>query len=130
MVDAFDLKHRAKGCVAYNPDAKLPTYGYVPTLSAGIIYTVVFAIITVLLTLRVIKSKKWWYLSLPIGALAETIGWAGRAAAHHCPYNSSLFSLQISILIIGMSDSIGGPDQAHRHHSTVFLLGRNLLYPR
>ena len=33
-------------------------------------------------------------------AAGECIGWAGRAAAHHCPYNKTLFSLQISILII------------------------------
>ena len=28
------------------------------------------------------------------------MGWAARLAAHWCPYNSTLFSLQISILII------------------------------
>ena len=32
--------------------------------------------------------------------IGECIGWAGRAGAHHCPYSKTLFSLQISILII------------------------------
>lgn len=106
MVNAFDLHDRGKGCVAYDRGAKKPTYGYVPTLSAGIIFTVVFAVITVVLAFQVIQSKKWWYLSLPIGALAETIGWGGRTGAHHCPYSSTLFSLQISILAIGTSCNI------------------------
>ena len=34
-------------------------------------------------------------------SLGELIGWAGRIGAHYCPYNSTAFSLQISILIIG-----------------------------
>lgn len=33
---------RAKGCVPYDPNAIAPTYGYDPTLSAGIVFTVVF----------------------------------------------------------------------------------------
>lgn len=28
------------------------------------------------------------------------MGWVARTATHHCPYNSTLFNLQISILII------------------------------
>lgn len=34
--------------------------------------------------------------------IGECLGWAGRAGAYHCPYNKTLFSLQISILIICM----------------------------
>ena len=117
--DVFDDTTREKGCVAYDASAKDPTYGYVPHLEVGIIYTVVFAIIFVVTSWQTIRSRKWWYLALVLGVLgkssswavqnpitnirllAELIGWASRIGAHYCPYNSSVFSLQISILIIG-----------------------------
>ena len=100
-VDAFDLKNRDTGCVPYNPAAKAPTYGYVPGLAAGIVYSVVFGLITLGHVAQTVKYRKWWYITFALGAVAELIGWAGRAAAHHCPYDKTLFSLQISILIIG-----------------------------
>lgn len=101
-VDAFDLKKRGDGCVAYNAAAKEPTYGYVPNLAAGIVFSVVFGLTMIAHFAQVIQYRKWWYLTLPLGALCELMGWAARAAAHNCPYSSTLFSLQISILIIGM----------------------------
>ena len=101
--DAYDLKTRDTGCVAFNPDAKLPTYGYDPTLAPGIVFSVVFGLTMLAHFAQTIQHRKWWYLSFGIGALSELVGWAARAAAHNCPYNKSLFSLQISILIIGAS---------------------------
>ena len=92
---------RSKGCVAYDPLATAPTYGYDPNLAAGIIFTVVFFLSMLLHIWQTWKSRKWWYSSLALGAFSEGLGWAGRAAAHKCPYNKTYFSLQISILIIG-----------------------------
>ncbi|KAK0511322.1 hypothetical protein JMJ35_005895 [Cladonia borealis] len=91
---------RAKGCVPYDPNAIAPTYGYDPLLSAGIVFTVVFFLSCTVHTVQVFRSRKWWFSVFALGAAGECIGWAGRAAAHHCPYNKTLFSLQISILII------------------------------
>ena len=103
VVDAFNLKQRGTGCVAYNPAAKEPTYGYVPDMASGIAFSIVFGLIMIAHFGQTIFYRKWWYLSFGIGALSELMGWAARAAAHHCPYDKTLFSLQISILIIGQS---------------------------
>ena len=101
--DAHDLKTRVNGCVAFDPSAKLPTYGYDPTLAAGIIFSVVFGLTMLAHLVQTIQYRKWWYSAIGLGALGELIGWIARAAAHNCPYNKALFSLQISILIIGSS---------------------------
>ncbi len=61
--------------------------------------------------------------------LGECLGWAARAGAHHCPYNKTLFSLQISILIICMHTpraTFLGSDG----YSTMLLQRRHLLHPR
>lgn len=39
--------------------------------------------------------------SLVAGAVLEVIGWAGRLAAHYCPYDGTLNTMQISCLIMG-----------------------------
>ncbi|MCJ1459542.1 hypothetical protein MMC28_009921 [Mycoblastus sanguinarius] len=91
---------RGKGCVAYDPTAKAPTYGYVPNLAPGIVFSIVFFLSLSMHIFQTIRSRKWWYSSLALGAFGECLGWAGRTGSHYCPYNSSLFSLQISILII------------------------------
>ena len=99
--NAFSLVTRSTGCVAFDPDAKLPTYGYDPTLAPGLVFSVVFGVTMLAHFAQAIQYRKWWYLTLGIGALSELMGWAARAAAHNCPYNKTIFSLQISILIIG-----------------------------
>ena len=98
---AFDTMSRSTGCVAFDPSAKLPVYGYDPSLAPGIVFSVVFGLTMIAHFYQAIRYRKWWYLTFAIGALGELIGWAARAAAHNCPYNKTLFSLQISILIIG-----------------------------
>ena len=99
--DAFNLVDRSTGWVAFDPAAKLPTYGYDPTLAPGIVFSVAFGVTMLAHFAQAIQYRKWWYLTLGVGALSELIGWAARAAAHSCPYNKSIFSLQIAILIIG-----------------------------
>lgn len=129
--DAFDLAGRNTGCVAYNSKAKEPTYGYDPSLVAGIIFSVVFGLTMSAHILQTIKYRKWWYLSFAIGALCELIGWAARAAAYGCPYSKTLFSLQISILIIGkISDHSSSSPRSNLFCSTLLLLCRYLLPAR
>ena len=64
-------KERGKGCIAYDPLARAPTYGYIPNLAAGIIFTVIFSLSLFAHTFQVIRSRKWWYSSLILGAFGE-----------------------------------------------------------
>ena len=60
---------RATGCVAYDPNALAPTYGYDPSLAAGIVFTVVFFLSMAAHTVQTIQSRKWWYSAFALGAL-------------------------------------------------------------
>lgn len=90
---------RGIGCYAFDPLAD-PPYGYDPSLSAGIVFSVVFGLSMLAHIAQFSIKRKWWYATFAIGALGELMGWAARAASHNCPYNNTLFTLQISVLII------------------------------
>ena len=59
---------RAKRCVPYDLNAIAPTYGYDPTLSAGIIFTVVFFLSCTVHTVQVFRGRKWWFSVFALGA--------------------------------------------------------------
>ncbi|KAJ3541738.1 hypothetical protein NM208_g2598 [Fusarium decemcellulare] len=82
-------------------DNWLPPYGYKPSLAAGITFCILFGLIAVAHTLRTFRFRTWTAILLAIGALTETIGWAGRTWSAHCPYNQNAFLMQITTLIIG-----------------------------
>jgi hypothetical protein len=82
------------------------SYGYVPTLGAGIAYCVLFGISMILHTVQFCWTRTWWASVFSIGCLVEVIGWAGRTWSAECPYNSTAFLMQISTLIIGESHMI------------------------
>ena len=128
--DAYDLKSRLTGCVAYNANAKTPGYGYDLHAAPGVIFTLVFGISALAHIVQSFRSQKLSYLTFAVGALCtycfhnsillvhftltifligECLGWLARAAAHHCPYHKHLFSIQISILILGESSPSSSP---------------------
>ncbi|KAI9691012.1 MAG: hypothetical protein M1822_008632 [Bathelium mastoideum] len=100
-VPAHELsqKQQSVGCVAYDPLVD-PGYGYIPTLAAGIVFSIIFGLTMFAHITQTVIKRKWWYSTFAIAAVGECVGWAARAAAHKCVYNQSLFSLQISILIL------------------------------
>ncbi|KAI5477427.1 hypothetical protein MNV49_006419 [Pseudohyphozyma bogoriensis] len=80
-------------------------YGYVPSYGAGIAFTVLFGLLTVILLGMTIKSKRWWYLIVPFGAGCEFGGWIGRtmSATYHSDAsnaNYQAFLCQIVMLTI------------------------------
>ncbi|KAK5800512.1 hypothetical protein VI817_002724 [Penicillium citrinum] len=79
------------------------SYGYVPTLGAGIAYCVLFGLSMLLHTFQFCWKRTWWASVFSVGCLVEVIGWAGRTWSSECPYNSTAFLMQISTLIIGES---------------------------
>ena len=72
LAEYLNNTQRGKGCVAYDPHARLPSYGYVPNLAAGIIFSVVFGLSLLAHIVQVTKSRKWWYSSLAIGAFGTS----------------------------------------------------------
>lgn len=77
------------------------SYGYVPTLGAGIAFCVLFGLSMIAHTAQFWWKRTWWASVFSIGCLVEVIGWAGRTWSSKCPYNSTAFLMQISTLIIG-----------------------------
>lgn len=87
------------GCYAYSP--AIPTsYGYVPSLSAGITFCVLFGLSSGGHLFRSIQHHCWSSYLLTIAAVVEVIGWAGRTWSSQCPYNNTAFLMQITTLVI------------------------------
>lgn len=59
LAENLTNQERGKGCVAYDPKARDPTYGYVPNLAAGIIFTVIFSLSLFAHIVQVYRSRKW-----------------------------------------------------------------------
>ncbi|KAK4055686.1 hypothetical protein OIV83_000232 [Microbotryomycetes sp. JL201] len=71
-------------------------YGYVPSMAAAITFTVLFALITLVQTGYVIKSRSWWLIVLLLGGIGEVIGWAGgRLWSSQHVYQLDPFLIQI-----------------------------------
>ncbi|KAI4164276.1 MAG: hypothetical protein LQ342_002241 [Letrouitia transgressa] len=85
-------------CTAFDPNDP-PNYGYTPSLPAGIVFIVLFALIALAHTIQLVLSRRWWLLVFVLGAVGELLGWIGRTWAHACPYSITAFQLQISTLI-------------------------------
>ncbi|CEJ56218.1 hypothetical protein PMG11_02435 [Penicillium brasilianum] len=94
-----DSRALLDGCHAKVPGIGT-SYGYVPTLGAGIAYCTLFGISMLLHTAQFCWKRTWWCSVFSIGCLVEVIGWAGRTWSSKCPYNSTAFLMQISTLII------------------------------
>ncbi|KAI1137391.1 RTA1-domain-containing protein [Hypoxylon sp. FL0543] len=77
------------------------SYGYQPSLAAGIAFCALFGIAFFGHAFQTIRLRRWTSALLAIGALTELIGWAGRTWSSECPYNRNAFLMQITTLIIG-----------------------------
>ncbi|KAH8928865.1 RTA1-domain-containing protein [Atractiella rhizophila] len=90
--------------VGYDP-AQDPCneYGYIPSLSFGIAFTISFAILTLVLTGQTFYSKRWALLTLTVGGLTEVVGWIARLISHNNPLDDGPFTAQTSTLILGPS---------------------------
>ncbi|POY76083.1 hypothetical protein BMF94_0806 [Rhodotorula taiwanensis] len=76
-------------------------YGYVPSLSYGIIFVVLYSISTLLQLGETVYARRyWWMLSAVCGGILEIIGWAARIYAHGHPLNYTAYVMQIYCLII------------------------------
>ncbi|PVI05777.1 RTA1-domain-containing protein [Periconia macrospinosa] len=76
------------------------SYGYKPSLAAGLIFTLLFALALFVHTFYAIRLRRWVSILLAVGALTELIGWSGRTWSSACPYNANAYLMQITTLII------------------------------
>ncbi|KAJ5163607.1 uncharacterized protein N7500_005437 [Penicillium coprophilum] len=87
------------GCHAYIEGIHT-SYGYIPSLGAGIAYCVLFGLSMIIHTVQFTWKRQWWASVFSVGCLVEVIGWAGRTWSAKCPYNGDAFIMQICTLII------------------------------
>jgi len=69
-------------------------FGYRPNNTLAIVATVAYASVGVALLFRVVKSRAWWGLCLPIGSFFEALGFLLRYLAKLSPNSLSLFAVE------------------------------------
>ncbi|KAK0635776.1 RTA1 like protein-domain-containing protein [Bombardia bombarda] len=94
------LLHIKEGCFPYLDDRLDNSYGYWPSLPAGIIFSALFGIVIVGHLFQFVRFRKWTSILIAIGAITEALGWAARTWSAKCPYNGDAFLMQITTLII------------------------------
>ncbi|KAF9728373.1 hypothetical protein PMIN02_008322 [Paraphaeosphaeria minitans] len=73
---------------------------YTPSTAGGAIACIVFCILTLLHCFRLFKNRTWFCIPFVIGGLFETIGYAGRAAAHTNLDNKTPYIIQSVLILI------------------------------
>lgn len=76
------------------------SYGYRPSLAAGIVFLVLFGLSMIAHAVQSIWKRTWWSMVFTVGCITEILGWAGRVWSYKCPYNMNAFLMQITTLII------------------------------
>ncbi|CZR37995.1 uncharacterized protein FPRO_06814 [Fusarium proliferatum ET1] len=75
-------------------------YRYDPSLPAAVVSTVVFAVLSVLHTWRLIRVRAYYFTPFVVGGFFETVGYAGRIWSHFDKLSVGGFVLQaIPILV-------------------------------
>ena len=100
----MDFGKYAKGDLLEGCQELIPglanAYGYVPSLAAGIVFSVVFAITGFGHLFRSIQKRRWTSYLFTISSAIELIGWISRTWSSKCPYNKIAFLLQITTLVV------------------------------
>ncbi|GAA83237.1 RTA1 domain protein [Aspergillus luchuensis] len=86
-------------CHSFDPEVA-PLLGYRPSLTAGILFTIAFlGVLTTHVSQACNTIYPWIGLVLSLGAALEFIGWLARTLAYRCPYNSTIWEIQLSALM-------------------------------
>ncbi|KAF9784938.1 RTA1-domain-containing protein, partial [Thelephora terrestris] len=76
-------------------------FNYVPSFAAGIVFVVLFGLLTTIHLGQALRSRMWWLLpTVVIGGIGESIGWAGRLWGSKNPTSQNPFLMQITTTII------------------------------
>ncbi|CAD0086263.1 unnamed protein product [Aureobasidium vineae] len=78
------------------------SYGYQPSLAAGVFFSVCFGLYTLSNVVQTFRTRCWWMgLFFSCGTILELVGWIGRTVAHSCSYSGEVNTMQIASLIMG-----------------------------
>ncbi|KAL8745039.1 MAG: hypothetical protein Q9190_002787 [Brigantiaea leucoxantha] len=116
-------------CSAFDP-ANPPTYGYTPSLAAGILFSTLFLLLTLTHSAQLLLSRRYWLLVFILGCIGETLGWAARTWAHYCPYADIAFEMQISTLIFSPAFFAAGIYIVLGYIIRIFGPGTSMLSPK
>ncbi|KAH5310173.1 hypothetical protein HBI81_050220 [Parastagonospora nodorum] len=86
--------------MAENDVPKYVLWPYTPTIAAGVVAALVFFVLTILHTWKLIKNRTWFCVPFVIGGLAETIGYAARAAAHNDTVSTTPYIIQSTLILV------------------------------
>ncbi|KAJ3545874.1 hypothetical protein NM208_g2291 [Fusarium decemcellulare] len=78
-------------------------YRYEPSLAAAIIFTIIFALSSMLHLYQIVKTRTWFFFPFLIGSIFEAVGFIGRAiGAEEAPdYTFPPYVMQNLLLLLG-----------------------------
>ncbi|KAL9094938.1 MAG: hypothetical protein Q9165_002888 [Trypethelium subeluteriae] len=111
-------EQQGEGCLPYDPLLR-PGYGYIPSLAVGIVFAVIFGLITIAHIGQTTIKRKWWYSTFAIGAigiyyiLSQLLQhWRQQGYTHYSPLSPRLYLIifisfdLLSIIIQGVGGGI------------------------
>ncbi|KAH7141769.1 RTA1 like protein-domain-containing protein [Dactylonectria macrodidyma] len=73
---------------------------YVPSMAAGVIFTVLFLLLSAAHTWKMIRCRLWFCIPFTIGGYMEVVGFIGRIAAHNATDELMPYIIQSVFLLI------------------------------
>ncbi|CAG7962619.1 unnamed protein product [Penicillium salamii] len=77
-------------------------YTYYPSMGAAVVFIILFAIVTILHTFHLFRTRTWFFIPLVIGGYFELVGYIGRAMSSQQSPNWTLgpYVMQSTLLLI------------------------------
>ncbi|CAG8366477.1 unnamed protein product [Penicillium salamii] len=77
-------------------------YTYYPSMGAAVVFIILFAIVTILHTFHLFRTRTWFFIPLVIGGYFELVGYIGRAMSSQQSPNWTIgpYVMQSTLLLI------------------------------
>ncbi|PGH17945.1 hypothetical protein AJ79_00844 [Helicocarpus griseus UAMH5409] len=82
-----------------DPNIWVP-YRYEPSKAAAIIFTVVFALTTILHVFQIFRTRTWYFIPLVVGGVFEIVGYAGRVLSSEDLWALGPYIMQALLLLV------------------------------
>ncbi|KAG7405659.1 hypothetical protein ACKAV7_013555 [Fusarium commune] len=81
-------------------DGKVLYYPYTPSTAAGYVFMACFAIVTCVHIVRVVQTRRRFFIPMILGGVCEIFGYYGRAWAGQLPNSPRPFMLQLMLILV------------------------------